>query len=234
MARIAADDGTRVVVATPHGAQVAAQGGREPLAQRVQAFNDELRSHAIDLTVVMGVEYLLSPELLEEVQQGTVVGLNGSSYVLVEIDFLQYPPYAGESLFQLQLEGFSPVLPHPERQATIQEQPELLAGLVEHGVLSQITGGSLLGAFGRSAQKSAEHLLKRNLVHFIASDGHSTTGPRPPVMAEAVATVERLVGEEAAHTLGVANPAAIFGDAPVTLPTIKPPHRRLFPRLGRQ
>ncbi len=109
----------------------AARGGREPLAQRVQAFNDELRSHTIDLTVVMGVEYLLSPELLEDVQQGTVVGLNGSRYVLVEIDFLQHPPYTDEALFQLQLEGVSPVLPDPERQATIQEQPELLAGLVK-------------------------------------------------------------------------------------------------------
>ena len=233
MARIALADGIRTVVATPHAARVADEGGKEALKQRVQAFNDELRANAIGLTVAMGVEYLLSMESLEEAQRGAAIGLNGSRYLLVEIDFLQYPSYTEEALFQLQLGGFTPVLAHPERQATIQERPELLVGLVERGVLSQITGGSLMGHFGRAAQKSAEHLLRQNLVHLLASDGHSATENRPPVMAEAMDAVERLVGEEAAHTLAVANPSAILADAPVTLPAIRPVRRRLFPRLGR-
>ena len=139
MARIALADGIRTIVATPHAARVADEGGIEALEQRVQGFNDELRANAINLTVAMGVEYQLSMEFLEEVQRGAATGLNGSRYLLVEIDFLQYPPYTEEALFQLQLEGFTPVLAHPERQATIQERSELLAGLVERGVLSQIT-----------------------------------------------------------------------------------------------
>ena len=233
MARIAFADGIQTVVATPHAARIAALGGREGLEQRVQAFSGELRANAIDLAVAMGVEYLLSMELLEETQRGAAIGLNGSRYLLVEIDFLQYPSYTEEALFQLQLEGFTPVLAHPERQATIQERPELLVGLVERGVLSQITGGSLMGYFGRAAQKSAEHLLRQNLVHLLASDGHSATANRPPVMAEAMDAVERLVGEEAVHTLAVANPSAILANAPVALPVIKPVRRRLFPRLGR-
>ena len=234
MARMAASDGTQVIIATPHGARVDEQGGKEALAQQIEAFNKELGAHAINLTVVMGAEYLLSMELLEEAQHGAPVTLSGSRYLLVEIDLIQYPPYTEEALFQLQLAGFTPVLAHPERQAVIQERPELLAGLVERGVLSQITGASILGSLGRPPQRSAEQLLKSNLVHLIASDGHSARGNRLPVMAEAVEAVERLVGEEAAHTLAVTNPTAVLADAPVTLPAIKPAHRRLFPRLGRQ
>ena len=44
-------------------------GGKEALEGRVRSFNDELRANNIDLTVVMGAEYLLSPELLEEARQ---------------------------------------------------------------------------------------------------------------------------------------------------------------------
>ena len=234
MARIAASDGVRAVIATPHGVQVADQGGRDALVRRVQEFSDELRAQDVDLKVNMGVEYLLVPQLMEEARRGAAIGLHESRYLLVEIDFFQYPLYTDETLFQLQLAGFAPVLAHPERQATIQERPELLTGLVERGVLSQITGGSLLGAFGQLAQRSAEHLLKKNLVHLVASDGHSATKHRPPVMAEAIGAVERLVGEDAAHTLGVVNPAAVLADSPVTLPDVKPVRGRLFPRLGRR
>ena len=233
MARIAVDDGTRTVVATPHGTRVMALGGKEALEGRVRSFNDELRANNIDLTVVMGAEYLLSPELLEEARQGALISLNGSRYLLVEIDFLQYHHYTEEALFQLQLEGFTPMLAHPERQADIQERPKLLTGLVDRGVLSQITGGSLLGHFGRSAQRCAEHLLKQNVVHLLASDGHSATGNRQPVMAEALTAAERLVGEAAARTLVVANPSAVLADDRVALPVIRSAHRRLFPRMGR-
>ncbi len=233
MARMAVADGIRAMVATPHAARVAARGGKDALEQRISAFNQELRAQAIELNVLMGVEYLLSMELLQEAQRGAAIGLNGSRYLLVEIDFLQYPAHTDEALFQLQLHGIIPVLAHPERQVNIQERPELLAGLVARGVLSQITGGSVLGHFGKEAQRSVEHLLRSNLVHMLASDGHTASANRPPVMKDAVAAVERLVGEDAAHCMAVANPSAVIGGMPVTLPESRPARRRFFPRLGR-
>ncbi len=232
MAQLAASDGIRTTIATPHAARVADTGGKEALEQQILTFNHELQVKGIDLQVVMGTEYLLSMELLAEAKRGTPIGLNGSRYLLMEIDFLQYPPYIDDAMFQLQLLGFAPVLAHPERQATIQKQPQLLAGLVERGVLCQITGGSLLGHFGRDAKRSAEYLLKHNLVHLLASDGHTSTRNRPPVMREAMEAVERLVGEEAAHCLVVANPAAVMANSRLTLPTNRPSRRRKFSFLG--
>ena len=232
MAQVAAADGTQVVVATPHGVQVAKQGGRTGLVQRIAAFKAELRTREIELEVAVGAEYLLSLGLLEAIERGEAISLNGSRYVLVEIDFLQYPHYAEEAIFKIQLLGLIPVLAHPERQATIQERPELLARLVERGVVSQITGGSLLGDFGQEAQKSAEQLLQRNLVHLIASDGHSPGPHRPPVLSEATQALERLMGKETAGLLAQENPHAIAHDESVRLPERKP-SRRLFPRLGR-
>ncbi|MBI4202905.1 MAG: hypothetical protein HY532_07335 [Chloroflexi bacterium] len=234
MARLSAADGVKTVVATPHGAQVAAHGGKEDLIRRVQEFNDELGLHNIPLKVVMGVEYMLSMELLDDARQGKAITLSGSQYVLVEIDFLQYPPYINEAIFQLQLAGLTPVLAHPERQATIQGRPDLLEGLVSQGVVSQITGGSVLGQFGQQAQRSAEQLLKLNLVHLLASDGHTATENRPPVMTEALRKVETLVGAEAAYILGVANPQAVLGGLPLTLPTIRPGRKGRFPWPGRR
>ena len=68
IAGLAAEDGTRTLVATPHGDKVAGMGGKDALAQRIQAFREEVASRGIGLDVVMGAEHLLSADLLVEVQ----------------------------------------------------------------------------------------------------------------------------------------------------------------------
>jgi protein-tyrosine phosphatase len=104
---------------------------------------------------------------------------------------------------------------------------------VERGVISEVTGGSITGDFGRDAQRSAHYLLTHNLIHIIASDGHTATHNRPPVMAGALKAAARLVGDEAAQVMGVSNPKAILDGAPVTLPTARPPRRGIFHMFGR-
>jgi protein-tyrosine phosphatase len=235
MARLATADGTRTIIATPHGARVAALGGRAALEKHVHSFFQAMLSQEVPLKLVMGVEYLLTLDLVREAQQGSVITLNGSQYILVEIDFQQWPPYTDEALFQVQLAGYTPILAHPERQATIQQSPTLLEGLVERGVLAEVTGGSLLGDFGDTAQRSAEELVRRGLVHFIASDGHSPTRNRPPVMAAARAALARLAGEETAHLLAVANPLAVVQGGPVTVPgPVQPTKARGVRWFGRR
>ncbi|MBI4312550.1 MAG: hypothetical protein HY681_12330 [Chloroflexi bacterium] len=224
MARIAAADGTKAIVATPHAEQVAARGGCPFLEERVQAFRHELQANGIGLDLVTGVEHVLTVELLKEAKEGRAVTLNGSHYILVELDFFQWPPFAEDAFFQLQIAGYTPVLAHPERQATIQKEPERLARLVEAGVLAQVTAGSLLGEFGGTALESAEELVRRGLVHCIASDGHSPEARRrPPLMSEARQALAELAGAETAQLLGIANPQAILGGKQVVLPD--PPRR---------
>ncbi len=63
MARAAAADGIRGLVATPHGAAVAAIGGKDALAHRIESFKSELRACSIDLEVMMGVENRVSAEM---------------------------------------------------------------------------------------------------------------------------------------------------------------------------
>ncbi|MBI4201553.1 MAG: protein-tyrosine-phosphatase [Chloroflexi bacterium] len=226
MARIAVADGVQTIIATPHGDHVAARGGWPALEQRVSAFRQAMAENNIPLKVLTGVEYVLTADLLRNTQEGRAVTLNSSRYILVEIDFSQWPLYTEEALFQLQLTGFTPVLAHPERQANIQQSPELLRRLVERGVLAEATAGSFLGDFGEAAKASAEVLLQRGLLHCIASDGHSPDPRRrPPVMAEAMKSVAKLAGEETAHLLAVTNPLAVLEGKPVAVPGPKHPAR---------
>ena len=75
----------------------------------------------------------------------------------------------------------SVLLAHPERSASFQREPELLATLVDMGALAQVTVGSLTGDFGRIPQRTAEMMVREELVHVLASDAHDDVH-RAPVL----------------------------------------------------
>ena len=75
------------------------------------------------------------------------VSFGGASrYVLVETPYGSVPAGFEEALFRLALRGFTAVVAHPERSPSFQQHPERLTGLVERGMLLQLTAGALSGA----------------------------------------------------------------------------------------
>ena len=163
-----------------------------------QDLNQALESDAVPLKLVLGMENALDLNTPDQVQQGTALTINGSTYILVELPFHQLPLYWEEVLFRLQLNGLQPIIAHPERQSQIQSNPGLLVEAVGRGILLQLTAGSLTGHFGPQARKCAETLLKKRLAHFIASDCHGQDGSRGPDMLGGFQRASKLVGEELA------------------------------------
>lgn len=220
MARMAAANGTDVLVATPHKKDVNENHSVDYVRSLVQEFARQLKSNNIPLQLLLGMENHLDPDLPKDTKEGKALSINGSRYILVELPFTSYPHYAQETLFQLQLQGLTPVIVHPERNSEIQKRPSLLQALVEKGALSQVTAGSLLGLFGAEARRSSEMLLRRNLVHIIASDTHHHKGTRNPGLAQGVEAAARIVGSEKARAMVEDTPRAVVNNQPVE---IEPP-----------
>ena len=86
--------------------------------------------------------------------------------------------------------------------------------IAERGALVQITAGSLLGDFGKTAQKACEDFFRLGIVHAVSSDAHSVSR-RPPRMAAARARIRKKWGVEAERGLFVDNPEAILASRPV-------------------
>jgi protein-tyrosine phosphatase len=55
----------------------------------------------------------------------------------------------------------------------------------------------------------AERLIKSRLIHFIASDAHSTDG-RPPILSGGVRAAQKIIGLEEAQKMVTKNPRAIL------------------------
>jgi protein-tyrosine phosphatase len=148
--------------------------------------------------------------MAEILRAGTAVHpLAAGRYVLLELPANSVPPMFNQPLYRAQLEGWLPILAHPERNTVFQTSPDTLAALIEHGLRVQITATSLTGAFGAQARLAAETFLRSGLVHFVATDAHNKD-KRPPRVKEALAALKSIVGEAAAQALTVENPRAVI------------------------
>ena len=220
MARIAAQHGTKVILATPHYSNVSESSSLQHIQDVLATLRGELEKKGIELEVLMGMENHLDLNLPENFSKGWALAINESHYVLVELPFFGHPNYASEVLFQLQVRGVTPILAHPERAEAVQQDPDLLANFVERGMLSQVTAASILGHFGRRVERFTHMLLRRGLVHIIASDSHSPKGSRSPDLSAGVEATARIVGREKALAMVVDTPRAVIYDMPVDVEPI--------------
>lgn len=207
LCRMAADDGIETIIATPH---VLRGRWRTPPRAQLESLAGELQSRAGDSPrILLGSEYFFGHDMSEVLSTGNaIVPLAGSRYVLVELAAHAVPPLLSRSFYQVQLDGWTPVLAHPERNGVLQLHSELLADLVRAGMKTQITAGSLTGEFGEPARRAAIEWVESGLVHFVASDAHNTAR-RPPRMRAAAGILRQLVPPETVTALLESNPASV-------------------------
>ncbi|HOI44973.1 MAG TPA: hypothetical protein PLX50_05135 [Candidatus Aminicenantes bacterium] len=220
MARLAAEDGVRTIVATPHlfRGQFGA-GGFGVIELRRRELAEEIRRQGIALEILAGAEVHISHNLIEEIRKNRAyLVLAGSPYMFLEFPTEHVFSGVRELLFELMTEGVTPIIAHPERNSVFTENPGLLFDLIEMGGLAQANGRSFMGGYGSLVEETAFRFLEWNFIHFIASDGHSPRS-RPPRLSEAVRAAARVIGEKNASALVEDNPRAVLaGGEPVFHP----------------
>jgi protein-tyrosine phosphatase len=175
MARISVAGGVKTAIATPHFSRDLSPDFVKNL---VKEFNERLSDANISLTVMPGMEIYLDPEIPNLLKTGHLQTI-GDKYLLIELPMNHLPLYTDEVLFRIMVMGYTVILAHPERNRQVIENPGLVFGWLQQGMLVQINSGSLLGNFGSEVRKTCETLLKANLVHFMGSDAHSSVRRKP-------------------------------------------------------
>jgi protein-tyrosine phosphatase len=161
------------------------------------------------ISIELGYEIQFAPDLPARLQAGERSRLGDSTAVLVELPFAGWPLFAEQTLLKLQAIGFRPLLAHPERYAAVQAEPGKAVELAQRGVMLQITIGSLVGLFGKPAQRVAELLLRENAATILASDAHSA-GQRFISVADGLSRASSLVGPVRLRQLIYDNPKALL------------------------
>jgi protein-tyrosine phosphatase len=198
MAKLAVDEGISKIIATPHHQNGKYINKKQDIIDRVIKLNRVLQNKDIPLEVVPGQETRIYGELLEDIEKGEILTLNNTNYLFIELPSGHVPRYTEKLLFDVQLQGLTPVIVHPERNAEIMENPDKLLNLVKKGSLTQVTAGSITGHFGKKIKKFSLELIEANITHFVASDAHNTSS-RNFRMRESISEIEKEFGSQAVY-----------------------------------
>ena len=210
MCRIAEKDGITQIVATPHVLNGIYTNSAEVIIEEVDKINKVLKKHKINIMVFPGADVHITPDIAQQVEDGQVLTLNANKkYILLEMPVQIVPPELDSLIFDLQIQGITSIISHPERNQQVQQHPDVLSGFMRKGVLMQLTAMSLTGDFGPDAEACSKKLLVNGLAHIIASDAHSPD-KRPPVLSNAIKIAQRIIGEKRAMAMVSAIPKIII------------------------
>jgi protein-tyrosine phosphatase len=234
LARAAADQGTRVLAATPHLRADFPDVRPDELPRRCDEIRAAIADAGIEVEVVQGGEagVMWAVNASDDELRAGSYGARGND-LLVETPYGPLNDMFESLLFTLPKRGYRLLLAHPENNPTFQRSPERLRELVDRGVLLQVTARSLIRPdHKRGARALAEALVREGHVHVLASDAHSGRQLRPPALGAGAAAAAELVGERRARWLVQDAPAAILAGEPLPEP---PPVERVARRglLGR-
>ena len=229
LAELAVESHVDTLVATPH----CNQRGRfenywsDALSKQFQQVRDEFQRQRIPLTLLPGMEIFASKDMCAKMDCEQLIGLNHTRYYLVEFPFDEAPDQIGESLEEILSRGCIALIAHPERYFCVQEHPFLVYQWIQMGCRTQVNKGSILGRFGRHAARTADTLLRYELVTCVASDAHSPY-TRTTFLGDVADYLSQWFGDGCVYELLEENPAKIIRGTPIRMHARLPERKRRF------
>lgn len=164
--------GFKKFVTTPHVMGDVWKNTRDGITETLLSTISELKVPDIANRLNAAAEYMIDAEFWELFKKERLLCLK-DNYVLVEISYLHPPIQLYDIIFELQVAGYQPVLAHPERY-NFYHEPTLsnYKKLKKAGCLFQMNMLSATGYYGERVAKTADLLLKNNLIDFVGSDVH--------------------------------------------------------------
>lgn len=178
-----------------------------------QTLVEAVEKRGIPAELHLGSEIMFQDDVETVKSRRTATFANNGRYFLMEFPIALFPPHAEEVLYRFQRARMTPIIAHVERYADLIEREDVLAGMVDRGILTQVNARSIMKDAPSHLRHTAERLILTGAAHFVASDGHHPD-TRPVELREAYEHVVELAGEDTAERLFIENPRkAITGES---------------------
>lgn len=117
-------------------------------------------------------EYMMDSFFFDRIKKEEKLLTLKENYVLVEMSYLNAPIQLYDIIFEIQIQGYKPILAHPERYLFYGNNFDEFNKLKKSGCLFQLNLLSTTGYYGVGVTKIAQKLLDTNLYDFVGSDVH--------------------------------------------------------------
>lgn len=164
------DLGYQKLITTPHIMWDLYKNDSRTIAAAYQTLQQGPQKLA--LPIHTAAEYYLDDYFDKFLLNNTPLLTLKGKWVLVEFSFVTFPVNLKQTLFNLQINGYQPILAHPERYLYFGDDKKKYDELHEAGCFFQINLLSLNGYYGKGPQELAEYLIKKKYVDLLGTDLH--------------------------------------------------------------
>lgn len=164
--------GYKKAITTPHIMSDYYRNSPKIIRDGLLEIEKPLIENDIDLKINVGAEYYIDFDFIKKIGKEELLTF-GDNYILVEFSFVDPPRGIKEAFFELQVNGYKPVLAHPERYMYWHSNPKELFELKDRDVLFQLNLLSLIGYYGGGPEKMGETLLANSMVEWLGTDLHN-------------------------------------------------------------
>jgi protein-tyrosine phosphatase len=235
MAKIAESEGITKIVNTSHcHFDFKYKKGNE-LKLELEKFNQALKEENINIEVLLGNELYYTSDLIERFDELDFFSMNNSKYILMEFSPINFPKNIEDVIYEIKIRGYIPIIAHAERYKQVQEDVNIVLDCIKEGALIQVNASSILGKNGEKVEDTSKKLLDNNMVHFVATDAHSSNRRRP-LIKDSYNYILKNYGKEVSEKLFIENPTAVIENRDISIlnPTKYEEKRSFLKRLFRK
>ena len=163
--------GYKKVITTPHVMSDFYKNTPEIILDGLEKVKKIIKDNHLNIEVEAAAEYYLDYHFEELIKEKNILTF-GDNYVLFELSFSHEPNRVKEVIFNLQNQGYKPIMAHVERYPYYFFDFEKIEDLKNRGCLIQLNINSLSGEYGPAVRKMAEQMIDKDLIDVIGSDCH--------------------------------------------------------------
>lgn len=164
--------GYRKFITTPHILWDMYQNTRDDLLRRHEAFLKNLGEQGISAEVSLAAEYFVDDHVKHLLEKKEPLLTLHDNLVLVEFSLAHEPLELKDVLFEMQMQGYQPVIAHPERYVYHYRNKEFFEILKYGGYLFQLNILALAGAYGKEVHDLARYFIKNDYYDLAGTDLH--------------------------------------------------------------
>jgi protein-tyrosine phosphatase len=167
-----AELGYSKLITTPHIMWDMYRNTREGVLEKLELLRAAVKQAGINIEINAAAEYFLDEHMEQMIRKNEPLLPISGNMILVEFS-LAFPSHSVKDiLFEMQMQGYLPVIAHPERYTYLEKNKDFYDEMKDIGCLFQLNVLSLGNGYGKSVNELAQYLIKKGYYDLVGTDLH--------------------------------------------------------------
>lgn len=159
-------------ICTPHIIGDMYRNTPETINHALNILKQACKENGLNIDISAAAEYMLDDYFMELLRKKEPLLTLHKNYLLTELSYAAIPNNLEKIAFELSVNGYHPLMAHPERYFYYHKNYDAYYRMKELGFLLQVNLLSLIGYYGKNTAKAAHYIIENDLADFVGTDLH--------------------------------------------------------------